>query len=338
MLTKKNKHIIAITTGDPAGIGPEISIKSALYHNNNDLSVDLVLIGCKQHLYNVGLACGISMQQLNTLNIYDIPLIQKTQTGVLNLNNSPYVLQTLDVAIHGCMHELYVAMVTAPIHKGIINAYFQESTSTYIFSDIYKDYIFRGHTEYLAEKSHSHKVMMLLSGIDTHRKRRLRVALATTHIPLKQICNILNAQKIQEDICFLHKYLQRDFNIPNPHIKVAGINPHAGENGYIGDEEVLWMKHSIENIKNINVSGPYAGDTLFLQPADCYYCMYHDQGLAPFKYATFGHGVNITLGLPFIRTSVDHGTAIDIATKYCAEIDSMLQAIDKAKQISKHIV
>jgi 4-hydroxythreonine-4-phosphate dehydrogenase len=326
--------IIAITTGEPAGIGPEISLKAALYYQKNmHNALSLVLIGCKQYLYQIGLACGISLEELNTLHIHNIPCFEQPKISELNVKNSAYVLKTLNAAIQGCLSKSYTSMVTAPIHKGIINTYFQtanlsENTNTHI--------VFRGHTEYLAEQSHTDKVMMLLSGIDTHRNRRLRVALATTHIPLNEVCRKLNKQKIYDDICFLHQHLHNTFKINNPCIKVAGINPHAGENGHIGNEENIWMKDIITYLRNyngINVHGPYAGDTLFLQTADCYYCMYHDQGLAPFKYATFGHGVNITLGLPFIRTSVDHGTALDIAPKYCAEIDSMLQAIEKAKQL-----
>ncbi|MFM2345056.1 MAG: 4-hydroxythreonine-4-phosphate dehydrogenase PdxA [Pseudomonadota bacterium] len=331
-INQANIKNIAITTGEPAGIGMEISIKSALkYIHNKDIK--LTLIGCKDSIYAVSKHCGISEDDFNKLNIYHISAQQKIIQGELNLHNSKYVLDILDEAIQGCVSGKYSAMVTAPIHKGIIN---EAQNKLNLFADNYK---FSGHTEYLAEKTSTSRVIMLLTGLDKFRQNRLRVALATTHIPLIKVSEKISQDKIYQDIICLNNHLKTYFAIQNPHIKIAGLNPHAGEGGHIGTEEQTLLIPTIQQLQDegINITGPYAGDTMFLQQADCFYCMYHDQGLAPFKYATFGKGVNITLGLPIIRTSVDHGTAIDIANKYCADIDSMIEAINKAIYIHNNI-
>jgi len=313
-MTKKLN--IAITTGEPAGIGIEISLKAAIKYLNND-NLNIILIGDREYLKNIAQKCGIDILIFNQLTIHHIPLIETAYLGVLNPNNAKYVLNLLDYAIDNCLNNTFDGVVTAPIHKGILNT---------------KDFKFSGHTEYLALKTKSSRVIMLLSGIDKFRQHRLRVALATTHIPLNKVANNLNTTKIINDINLLNNHLITYFNIQNPLIKVAGLNPHAGENGHIGSEDMEIILPAVKQLQeqNINIEGPFAGDTLFLQKSDCFYCMYHDQGLAPFKYATFGKGVNITLGLPIIRTSVDHGTAIDIADKFSADVDSMHQAIAKA--------
>ncbi len=320
-----NKINIALTTGEPAGIGLEISLKAAVKYLQNT-KVNIHLIGCKYALKNTADKCNITANIFNQLSIIHIPAAQEIIQGKLNEHNSAYVLNILNEAIQGCLDKKYDAMVTAPIHKGIINQ------AQLKFNLLGQEYKFHGHTEYLAEKTSAQRIIMLLSGIDNFRNTRLRVALATTHIPLTDIAEKITQDKIYQDIILLDKHLKNYFNLKTPHIKIAGLNPHAGEGGHIGQEEQLFIIPAIQKLQqqNINVTGPYAGDTMFLKPSDCFYCMYHDQGLAPFKYATFGKGVNITLGLPIIRTSVDHGTAIDIADKYCADIDSMLEAIDKA--------
>jgi 4-hydroxythreonine-4-phosphate dehydrogenase len=325
---------IAITTGEPAGIGLEISLKSAVHYLQNS-SVNLVLIGCRNAMHEVAKKCNISDDDFSKINIQHIPANQPIIQCKLNLHNSAYVLKILDEAIDGCVSGKYDAMVTAPIHKGIINeAYYQS-----VLESTLDNNKFSGHTEYLAEKTSTPRVIMLLTGMDKFRNTRLRVALATTHIPLTQVAAKITEDKIYKDIICLYEHLQKYFGIQNPHIKIAGLNPHAGEGGHIGQEEQKVIIPTIQKLQQqgINITGPYAGDTMFLQSADCFYCMYHDQGLAPFKYATFGKGVNITLGLPIIRTSVDHGTAIDIAHKYCADIDSMLEAVHKAIYIHNNI-
>ncbi len=313
---------ICITSGEPAGIGPEISLKTAIKYINNS-QIDLTIIGDINHLAKIAHKCNIDNTIFSQLHIEHIPLTSASTLGQLDKKNANYVLKILDFAIKNCTENNYDAMVTAPIHKGILNNL---------------NFKFSGHTEYLAEKTNTKNMLMLLSGQDTHTGRRLRVALATTHIALKDVISSISIHKIEQDLILLNHSLRTQFNILQPQIKIAGINPHAGENGYIGNEEIYTLQPVINKLQqqNINVSGPYAGDTLFLQHSDCFYCMYHDQGLAPFKYATFGHGVNITLGLPIIRTSVDHGTALDIASQFNAKIKSMQQAIEKACMLVKN--
>ena len=222
-------------------------------------------------------------------------------------------------------------MITAPLQKSIINI---AGTP------------FTGHTEYLAEACKiTHVVMMLCASLPSgflglKRSRDLRVALVTTHLPLAKVSSSLTRDKILETIQITHRDLQQKFGISKPIIRVAGLNPHAGESGYIGREEIEVISPAIELAKldGIQVTGPYPGDTMFsvesLDYVDAYIAMYHDQGLAPFKFVTFGGGVNVTLGLPIIRTSVDHGTALDIAGKGIADASSMLEALRLAYQLA----
>ena len=240
----------------------------------------------------------------------------------------------LDYAIDGCLQGYFDAMVTAPLQKSIIN---DAGTP------------FTGHTEYLAERCKaSHVVMMLCAPLPSgflglKTSRDLRVALVTTHLPLKEVPKSLSFNLILETIQIVNQDLQKKFGIPKPLIRMAGLNPHAGESGYLGREEIEIISPAIEAAQKmgIRVSGPYPGDTMFdpesVAQVDAFIAMYHDQGLAPFKFVTFGNGVNVTLGLPIIRTSVDHGTALDIAGKGIADSGSMLEALRLAYQLAVNL-
>jgi 4-hydroxythreonine-4-phosphate dehydrogenase len=229
------------------------------------------------------------------------------------------------------MKGRFDAMITAPVQKSVINI---------------AGIPFTGHTEYLAERCNTKHVVMMLCAplpqgfLGLKTPRDLRVALVSTHLPLKEVSAALSIELILETIQIVDQDLKKKFGIAKPVMWVAGLNPHAGESGYLGQEEIQCISPAIELAKEqgINVSGPYPGDTMFdaraLEKVDAFIAMYHDQGLAPFKFVTFGGGVNVTLGLPFIRTSVDHGTALDIAGKGIAESGSMLEALRLAYQLA----
>lgn len=239
--------------------------------------------------------------------------------GKLNCANSQYVLDTLSTALEGCLHGRFDAMVTAPVHKGIINQ---------------AKIPFTGHTEFLAEHSKTEQVVMMLVG------GGLRVALATTHLPLKDVSQAITKESLETTIRILHHDLVQKFGIAQPRILVAGLNPHAGEDGYLGMEEITVITPVLEKLRleGMTLIGPLPADTLFtphhLEKADCVLAMYHDQGLPVLKHASFGGGVNVTLGLPIIRTSVDHGTALDLAGKGNIEIGSLLAAIELAIELT----
>ncbi len=298
---------IAITLGEPAGIGAEIVVDLA---NQGQLD-DCVIIGDSTLLKGLP----------NTIKTKHIPTKEKVKLGVLDVNNSAYVLQLLDTAAHGCINGTYSAMVTCPLHKGIIND---------------SGLNFTGHTEYLATLSQTKKVVMML--LNQH----MRVALVTTHMPLKQVAQNITAHNISQVLDILIKDMQTKFGIENPTIAVCGLNPHAGEDGHLGSEEIEIINPLIKSYQNKgnNIIGAIPADTLFttekLKGIDAVLAMYHDQGLAPLKYAGFGKSVNITLGLPFIRTSVDHGTALDIAGQNLASSDSLLEAVKLTRELIKN--
>jgi 4-hydroxythreonine-4-phosphate dehydrogenase len=229
------------------------------------------------------------------------------------------VLALLDAALAGCLSGAYQAVVTAPVHKGIIND---------------AGIAFTGHTEYLADRSGTKKVVMMLAG------GGLRVALATTHLPLRAVADAITPELLDEVIRILDADLRTRFGIAEPRILVAGLNPHAGESGHLGREEIDIIGPVLDRLrgKGMNLVGPLPADTLFSRirhdPCDAVLAMYHDQGLPVLKYASFGAGVNITLGLPFIRTSVDHGTALDLAGSGRAEVGSLLAAIEMAVEMA----
>ena len=260
------------------------------------------------------------------LVVLHLPLQNTAVAGKLDANNSHYVLETLKTAALNCATEqnrakLFDAMVTAPVHKGVIND---------------AGIAFSGHTEFLAELTDTAQVVMMLVGSG------LRVALATTHLPLKDVPQAITRAGLETTIRILHHDLVTKFGIAKPRILVAGLNPHAGEDGYLGREEIEIINPVLEKLRaeGMNLVGALPADTLFakhhLSKADAVLAMYHDQGLPVLKHASFGEGVNVTLGLPIIRTSVDHGTALDLAGSGNIEIGSMLAAIELAIQLSKN--
>ncbi|QWE04307.1 4-hydroxythreonine-4-phosphate dehydrogenase PdxA [Polynucleobacter sp. JS-JIR-II-50] len=319
---------LVITTGEPAGVGPEVSLAASLEFLREHADARITLLGNDRLLT---LPNGLTSDLSSRLQIQSIPLGAPVTTGSLNSENAQYVVNLLDQAIDGCQQGRFDAMVTAPLQKSIIN---DAGTP------------FTGHTEYLALRCKvSHVVMMLCAplpigflGLKTPRD--LRVALVTTHLPLKDVPQALSYDLILETIQIINQDLQQKFGIAKPIIRMAGLNPHAGESGYLGREEIDIISPAIDAAQKmgIHVSGPYPGDTMFdpesVAQVDAFIAMYHDQGLAPFKFVTFGKGVNVTLGLPIIRTSVDHGTALDIAGKGIADSGSMLEALRLAYELA----
>ncbi|MCC7005479.1 MAG: 4-hydroxythreonine-4-phosphate dehydrogenase PdxA [Ottowia sp.] len=321
----------AITTGEPAGIGPEITIQ-ALLQVPLPLDVQCCVIGDAQLLTQRAQMIGQApsweaLCQQGQVNILPVSLTSPCVPGQLNIANASYVVSMLDKAITGCMSGEFCAMVTAPVQKSIIAQ---------------AGIPFTGHTEYLAQQSGTAKVVMMLAGRQSARvdDEIMRVALATTHIPLSRVASSLSCEGLLHILRIIDHDLRTRFGIATPRILVAGLNPHAGEQGQLGREEIDIITPALARAteEGILVQGPLPADTLFqpryLAQADCVLAMYHDQGLAPLKYATFGHGINITLGLPFIRTSVDHGTALDMAGSGQAVATSMCAAIDMALTLS----
>ena len=324
---------IAISCGEPAGVGPEIAVRAAAQMTE----ASCLLIGDATQLQSLASAlipqyplqvvtsAGQWKDQPGQLAILDCPLAVRPVPGQLDAKNGRAVLAMLDQAIAAALAGEVDAIVTAPVQKSTIND---------------AGIAFTGHTEYLAEKTHTPQVVMMLAG-DTG-KYMLRVALATTHLALADVPSAITRESLKSTLNILHQDLVRHFGLPNPRILVAGLNPHAGEAGYLGREEIDVIAPVIDEARQRGwqVSGPYPADTLFqpryLDQADCVLAMYHDQGLPVLKYATFGQGVNITLGLPIIRTSVDHGTALDKAAAGYgyADADSMIAAITVAAQMA----
>lgn len=321
--------VIAITSGEPAGIGPDLC---ALLENEIAIA-KLVFIGDKnllaarsqQHFRKQGRERTHTFPHIiDPRNIKHIPLAAPVHAGHLNPANSRYVLSLLDRAIQGCMSGEYDAVVTAPIHKGVINDAAIAGLGKFV-----------GHTEYFAEKTNTPNVVMMLVG----DKPMLRVALATTHLALKDVPAAITQAGLTTTLRILHADLRTKFGITSPRILVAGLNPHAGESGHLGDEEINIIAPVVAALKRegMQLIGPLPADTLFtpqhLQRADAVLAMYHDQGLTVLKYASFGEGVNVTLGLPIIRTSVDHGTALDLAGKPGIDAGSMNAAIKLAVEL-----
>jgi 4-hydroxythreonine-4-phosphate dehydrogenase len=315
---------IALTTGEPAGIGPEISM-AALRDNATLAAIDLTLIGDEGLLAERARRSALDLPA--HVRLRSIPLVVPAVAGRLDRRNVPYVLATLNSAIDGCLDGTYDAIVTAPIQK-----------STIIEAGV----PFSGHTEYLAERSATPQVVMMLVG--NTPLGPLRVALATTHLSLSQVPNALNQSKLIHVLEVLARDLRERFGIAAPRIAVTGLNPHAGESGHLGREEVDIIAPAIAHCRanGMEISGPLPADTVFVpavaQRYDAVLAMYHDQGLPVLKYATFGHGVNVTLGLPFVRTSVDHGTALDLAGKGTADAGSLCAALALAGTLAKQRV
>ena len=319
---------LLITTGEPAGIGPEVSLSAALAFLAEQENASVTLLG-DESLFPI--PQGINPGVLARLNLQSVPLSQPVKAGVLNSENAGYVLSLLDLALDACMEKRFDAMVTAPVQKSVIND---------------AGLPFTGHTEYLAQRCGvPHVVMMLCSPLPKgllgmQQARDLRVALVTTHIPLQSVSTALSQDLILDTIQIVAKDLQVRFGITKPVLRMAGLNPHAGESGYLGREEIDIISPAINAAQSlgIDVTGPYPGDTMFdvgaLEKVDAFIAMYHDQGLAPFKFVSFGGGVNVTLGLPVTRTSVDHGTALSIAGTGAADSGSMLEALRLAYQLA----
>ncbi len=324
---------IVITAGEPAGIGADICINlpdvkdtelyiiadpSLLVQRAKELGDDITLT-IHSDLKNLS-----KNYRDDTLNVIPVKLNTPCTTGQLDAKNSQYVLNTLDLACDLCLQKTVDAMVTGPIQKSIINQ---------------AGFEFTGHTEYLAERASNNNsirpVMMLATS-------SLRVALATTHLPLKNVSQAITQESLTECLIILNNFLKNNAGITTPKILVCGLNPHAGENGNLGDEEINTIIPVIEKLKKqgLDLVGPLPADTLFtekyLASADAVLAMYHDQGLPVLKYSGFGKAVNITLGLPFIRTSVDHGTALDLAGSGKASNSSLVEAINMAILLSSN--
>ena len=316
---------LAITAGEPAGIGPDLCLQLTRHEQ------PLVVIADKALLQQRAAQLGISVQLHDytaarphvdgMLSVLHVPLKHSAQPGKLDTANAAYVLETLSRALQGCLSGEFSGMVTAPVHKGIIND---------------AGIPFTGHTEFLAEQTHTPLVVMMLAG------GGMRVALATTHLPLREVADAITAPLLESVLRILQRDLQQRFGIPQPRILVAGLNPHAGEGGHLGREEIEVMIPVLNKLRaeGFDVSAPIPADTLFaahrLKECDAVLTMYHDQGLPVLKHASFGEGVNITLGLPIIRTSVDHGTALELAGTGKANVGSMMEAIKAATEMAQH--
>ena len=315
---KSSSPTIAITSGEPAGIGPDLCVLIAP-QLAVDRSTQYVLLADIELLAARADALGVKWPgAAPNVQLEHVPLETSAKPGKLNPANSQYVLRVIDRATDGCQSGEFAAMVTAPVHKGVIND---------------AGIGFSGHTEYLATRTGTpHVVMMLVS----RRAPILRVALATTHLALKDVAAAITRESLLRTLRILHADLRTKFGIARPRILVAGLNPHAGEGGYLGREEIDVIIPVVEQLQSegMLLEGPLPADTLFtprhLQDADAVLAMYHDQGLPVLKFASFGEGVNVTLGLPIIRTSVDHGTALDLAGTGKIETGSIKAAIDLA--------
>ncbi len=317
--------VIALTAGEPAGIGPDLAVALSQRALPCRLSVlgDAEVLAARASRLGIPLTLdtgeAIPPHRPGHLHVRHIPVATPVTPGVLDPHNSAHVLALLDAALAGCQHGAYHAMVTAPVHKGVIND---------------AGFTFTGHTEYLADHSGTPRVVMMLAG------GGLRVALATTHLPLAAVASAITPPLLVEVIRILDADLKQKFGIAQPRIAVAGLNPHAGESGHLGREEIEVIEPVLDFLRSegLTLIGPLPADTLFSrirqEPVDAVLAMYHDQGLPVLKYASFGEGVNVTLGLPFIRTSVDHGTALDLAGTGRAEVGSLIAAIDLAIQLS----
>ncbi len=329
---------LAITSGEPAGIGPDLCLRLAdrdwpdaliVLCNRALLEARAVQTGVNVTFENYDPARPAQPSRRGVLTVCDLPLTAPVVAGQLNAANADDVIRLLDRAIAGCQSGEFAAMVTAPLHKGVIN-------------DAGRP--FTGHTEYLAEQTNTPRVVMMLAGETPQGP--LRVALATTHLALADVPAAITPVELTAVLRILHADLREKFGIPSPRILVTGLNPHAGEGGHMGREEIEVITPVLDALRaeGMELIGPLPADTLFtprvLPQGDAVLAMYHDQGLAPLKYATFGQGINITLGLPIIRTSVDHGTALDLAGRpvgdpSAADPGSLFAAVALASQLAE---
>ena len=320
---------IVVTTGEPAGIGPDLALAAAL----TDWPFELVFAGDPELLAARARGLGLPLapgewradaapvaHRAGTLPVMGIRLGAAATPGRPDPANARYVLALLDAAAEGCVAGRFAAMVTAPVQKSSIND---------------AGIPFQGHTEYLAAKAGgAHPVMLLVAG-------NLRVALATTHLPLAEVPRAITRERLERTVLVLERGLRESLGIAVPRILVCGLNPHAGEGGHLGREEIEVIRPAVESLaaRGIGVTGPVPADTAFtpasLDGADAVLAMYHDQGLPVIKHAGFGHAVNVTLGLPFHRASVDHGTALDLAGTGRADPGSLFEAIRLAGRLGR---
>ena len=320
---------IAITAGEPAGIGPDIVLLAAQRAWDAELVAIADPLLLQQRAQLLGLPIELmplapggepAVHRPGTLNVETVPLTSPAVAGKLDTANAPYVLATLQQAVDGCLAGTYQAMVTAPVQKSVIND---------------AGIPFSGHTEFLAAATGTPKVVMMLATSD------LRVALATTHLPLRDVPGAITGDLLQETLHILNNDLLGKFGIARPRIAVLGLNPHAGEGGHLGREEIDIIIPALDRLRagGMDLLGPLPADTAFnpkvLDNVDAVFAMYHDQGLPVLKYAGFGKAINITLGLPIVRTSVDHGTALDLAGGGKADAGSLIQALTAAINMSK---
>jgi 4-hydroxythreonine-4-phosphate dehydrogenase len=328
-VSKPDIKPLVFTPGEPAGIGPDLAIWLA---HQQEIPAPVVLCASRELLesraalldqpFSVPDYCAGSDARVSLL---DIPLATPALPGMLNAANAGYVLISLIRAAQGCLMEEFSGLVTGPVHKGIIND---------------AGIPFTGHTEFLADLADVPQVVMMLAGKMYDSQHWLRVALATTHLPLSAVADAITPYRLEHTLRILDLALRQDFGLTTPRILVTGLNPHAGEDGHLGREEIEIITPLLEQLRSegLNLIGPLPADTLFqpkyLDQADAVLAMYHDQGLPVLKHATFGRGVNITLGLPFIRTSVDHGTALDLAGKGVAHPGSLQAALEAAAEMA----
>jgi len=316
--------VIAVTPGEPAGVGPELCLRLA----NQPRDFALVLIADPALLAERAQALKLSVtpaewtgRDAAGTGFYIVPvrMAQPARAGTLDPRNAPYVIATLARAVAGCTGGEFDALVTAPVHKGVIND---------------AGIPFTGHTEFLAERCRCDTVMMLAAG-------DLRVALATTHLPLAEVSRHITRPRLRQTLTILHRDLKQKFGIADPSILVCGLNPHAGEGGHLGREEIDIIAPVVEELKacGMRLRGPVPADTAFIPSAlsgiDAVLAMYHDQGLPVLKHHDFAHAVNITLGLPFPRVSVDHGTALELAGTGRADPSSLIAAVALARRLCK---
>ncbi|MBT8769147.1 4-hydroxythreonine-4-phosphate dehydrogenase PdxA [Metapseudomonas boanensis] len=319
----------ALTPGEPAGIGPDL----CLLISRNAQALPLIAIASRdlleQRAAQLGLAISLipvspaswpdAPAEAGSLYVWDTPLRNTVRPGQLDKANAAYVLETLTRAGNGCLEGAFAGMITAPVHKGVINE---------------AGIAFSGHTEFLAELTNTQQVVMMLA------TRGLRVALVTTHLPLKDVAAAITGERLMRVARILNRDLIDKFGIDRPRILVCGLNPHAGEGGHLGREEIEVIEPALEHLRSegLDLIGPLPADTLFtpkhLEHCDAVLAMYHDQGLPVLKYKGFGAAVNVTLGLPIIRTSVDHGTALDLAATGKIDCGSLEVALETAYQMA----
>jgi 4-hydroxythreonine-4-phosphate dehydrogenase len=321
-----HRPVIAVTSGEPAGIGPDICLALAGRAFDARVAVlgDRAVLAARAARLDLDVPLAdfdaARVPPPGALEVLHRPAAAPVIAGRLDPANSRYVLALVDAAVDGCLAGTFDALVTAPVQKSVIND---------------AGIPFTGHTEYLAARAGADVVMMLVGG-------GLRVALATTHLALADVAREITRARLERTLRTVATELRRRFGIVQPRILVAGLNPHAGEAGYLGREEIDVIAPVVEKLARagLAVRGPLPADTLFtpreLGDADCVLAMYHDQGLPVLKHASFGRGVNVTLGLPFVRTSVDHGTALDLAGTGKADPSSLFEAVELAVGMAGH--